>query len=95
VARELTKRHEEQVGPTVAAALAHFRGTAPQGEVTLVIGGAPEAPAPAWDEERLREELHALVAQGASRREAARRLAESSGHSRRALYALLHRDAAE
>ena len=32
VARELTKRHEEQVGPTVEAALAHFQQTRPQGE---------------------------------------------------------------
>ncbi len=41
VARELTKRHEEQVGPTVGAALEHFRRTPPQGECTLVLGGAP------------------------------------------------------
>ncbi|MFM7651318.1 MAG: 16S rRNA (cytidine(1402)-2'-O)-methyltransferase [Vulcanococcus sp.] len=40
VTRELTKRHEQQVGPTLAAALEHFRATAPQGEFTLVLGGA-------------------------------------------------------
>lgn len=89
VARELTKRHEQQVGPTVAAALAHFRQTPPLGECTLVVGGAPQAP-PAWDAPALSEELNQLVAEGLSRREAARQLAERSGHSRRALYALLH-----
>ena len=89
VARELTKRHEQQVGPTVAAALHHFRGTPPQGECTVVLGGAPRQ-APSWDSAGLRQELEALVAGGLSRREAARNLAESSGHSRRALYALLH-----
>nr|WP_199297073.1 16S rRNA (cytidine(1402)-2'-O)-methyltransferase [Synechococcus sp. FACHB-909] len=92
VARELTKRHEEQVGPTVAAALAHFQRTPPQGECTLVLGGAPPAAAPVWDEADLRRALGELVAGGLSNREAARTLAERSGHSRRDLYALLHRE---
>jgi 16S rRNA (cytidine1402-2'-O)-methyltransferase len=92
VARELTKRHEEQVGPSVAAALAHFRRIPPQGECTLVLGGAPPAAAPVWDEVALRRALDELVAGGLSNREAARSLAERSGHSRRDLYALLHRE---
>ncbi|MCP9835582.1 16S rRNA (cytidine(1402)-2'-O)-methyltransferase [Cyanobium sp. Aljojuca 7A6] len=92
VARELTKRHEEQVGPSVAAALEHFRRTPPQGECTLVLGGAPPAAAPVWDETALRRALDELVAGGLSNREAARSLAERSGHSRRDLYALLHRE---
>lgn len=91
VARELTKRHEEQVGPTVAAALEHFRRTPPQGECTLVLGGAPAAAPAAWDEAALLQELEALVAGGLSGRDAARNLADRSGHSRRDLYALLHR----
>jgi 16S rRNA (cytidine1402-2'-O)-methyltransferase len=91
VARELTKRHEQQVGPTVGAALEHFRATPPQGECTLVLGGAPAAPeTAAWDEGQLRGELQGLVASGLSSKDAARQLAERSGHSKRALYALLH-----
>lgn len=92
VARELTKRHEQQVGPTVAAALAHFQRVPPQGECTLVLGGAAPAAAPVWEEDRLRQELAALVAGGLSRSEAARQVALQSGHSRRELYALLHSD---
>ena len=90
VARELTKRHEQQVGPTVRAALEHFHRVPPQGECTLVLGGAAPAQPPAWDGEALRAELKQLVAGGLSSRDAARELAERSGHSRRALYALLH-----
>ncbi|MFM7675782.1 MAG: 16S rRNA (cytidine(1402)-2'-O)-methyltransferase [Synechococcus sp.] len=91
VARELTKRHEQQVGPSVAAALAHFRQVPPQGECTLVLGGAaPEAPHP-WTEEELQQELQELVRAGRSRKEAARELAERTGWSRRELYGLLHR----
>lgn len=90
VARELTKCHEEQVGPTVGRALAHFRATPPLGECTLVLGGAPAAP-PEWVETELQEALAALMAEGHSAREASRLLAERTGHRRRDLYALLHR----
>jgi 16S rRNA (cytidine1402-2'-O)-methyltransferase len=95
VARELTKRHEEQVGPDVAAALAHFRATPPQGECTLVVAGAPPPPPPQWNEALLRAELERLVAGGMSHRDAARDLAARSGQDRRALYALLHRERAD
>jgi 16S rRNA (cytidine1402-2'-O)-methyltransferase len=94
VARELTKRHEEQVGPTVAAALAHFLATQPLGECTLVLGGAtPVAGPEPWDGTLLRAELEQLVAAGHSAKEASRLLAERTGHPRRDLYALLHQAA--
>lgn len=50
---------------------------------------------PCWDPTQLRAELGRLLEQGLSRREAARHLAEHSGHSRRELYALLHEDAGD
>ena len=90
VARELTKKHEEQIGPTVRAALAHFQAKPPMGECTLVLGGAPPQAQQPWDPQALRQSLEDLVAQGMSSREAAKTLAESSGHSKRELYALLH-----
>jgi 16S rRNA (cytidine1402-2'-O)-methyltransferase len=96
VARELTKRHEQQVGPTVAAALAHFLATPPLGECTLVLGGAaPVAVAEPWDGTLLRAELEQLVAAGHSAKEASRLLAQRTGHPRRDLYALLHEKAGE
>ena len=95
VTRELTKRHEQQVGPTLTAALAHFRSHAPQGEFTLVIGGATTGKgtgssdaAPSQDS--LRAALEALIAGGLSRSDAARQLAQQSGIPRRELYALVH-----
>ena len=92
VTRELTKRHEQQVGPCLSAALAHFRATPPQGEFTLVLGGAAaEAiPAVASDADSLRTSLAELIASGLSRSEAARQLAQQTGLSRRELYALGH-----
>lgn len=91
VARELTKCHEELVGPTVSGALSHFRANPPLGECTLVLGGAPVI-APVWVEEDLQEALAALIAAGHSAKEASRLLSEQTGHRRRDLYALLHRD---
>ena len=90
VARELTKRHEQQVGPTVSAALDHFRRIAPLGECTVVLGGAPESEIPRPDDASLRRELEQRVASGLSSSDAARQLALETGISRRELYALLH-----
>lgn len=92
VARELTKRHEQQVGPTIAAALEHFHTARPQGEFTLVLGGCPSSIPSEPDENELLERLQGLITAGASPRDAARQLALDSGISRRRLYSLLHQD---
>ncbi|WP_254932813.1 16S rRNA (cytidine(1402)-2'-O)-methyltransferase [Cyanobium sp. WAJ14-Wanaka] len=92
VARELTKKHEEQVGPSVAVALAHFRAKAPLGECTLVLGGAPPAAAPSWDGVALLAEMEELVRGGLGSKEAARVVAERTGFSKRDLYGLLHQE---
>ncbi|WP_225322971.1 16S rRNA (cytidine(1402)-2'-O)-methyltransferase [Synechococcus sp. RSCCF101] len=89
VSRELTKRHEEQVGPTLSAALQHFRNHPPLGEFTLVVGGAMPA-AESWSDDRLLQALNAAMAGGASPSQAAREVARSSGQPRRHLYSLLH-----
>ena len=92
MARELTKRHEQQVGPTIAAALDHFQTLRPQGEFTLVLGGCPSSIPSEPDENELLERLQGMITAGASPRDAARQLALESGVSRRRLYSLLHQD---
>lgn len=93
VARELTKRHEEQIGPSVTAALEHFRRRTAQGECTLVVGGADRPEPRQWQEEELRQELKILIEeQDLGSREAARILAERTGLPKRSLYDLIHRD---
>ena len=93
VARELTKRHEQQVGPTVAAALQHFNAHKPQGEFTLVLGGAPATTSEEHDDSYWRDALQQLIDSGISANAAAKQLAASSGRSKRELYALLHTEA--
>ncbi|HBP53847.1 MAG TPA: 16S rRNA (cytidine(1402)-2'-O)-methyltransferase [Synechococcus sp. UBA8638] len=90
VARELTKRHEEFVGPTTAMALDHFRERAPRGECCVVVGGCPEPETLPWDGDALATRLQELIRRdGLSPSQAARILAQRSGHSRQRLYALL------
>jgi 16S rRNA (cytidine1402-2'-O)-methyltransferase len=90
VTRELTKRHEQQIGPSVGAALEHFRRVPPRGEFTLVLGGATPEQAPLRSDADLTVELRQKVASGLSASDAARQLAAETGLSRRSLYALLH-----
>ena len=90
VARELTKRHEQQVGPTVGAALMHFQVHSPQGECTVVLGGAVPLEIEALSDTECCEQLLALTAQGMSAKEAAKILSSRIGRPKRELYALLH-----
>lgn len=83
VVRELTKMHQEVVRGRLSELTARIRGEV-KGEVTVVLEGAPE-PAPA-DLGALVEKVRALMAEGASRKEASARVAEESGVSRRTLY---------
>lgn len=88
VARELTKIHEEFVRGTASTVLTHFRENEPRGEITLLVGGAPDQPAERWDDERVRDALREHLAEGMSRRDAARLVAQQSGRDRRAVYDL-------
>jgi len=95
VARELTKRHEQQVGPTVSAAVEHFQQHRPQGEFTLVLGGCPPTPELELDDATLLDRLNEAMATGTSASSAARQLALETGIPRRRLYNLIHRKGAD
>lgn len=90
VARELTKRHEQQVGPTVGMARNHFQEHTPQGECTVVLGGAVPVEIEALTDKQCCEQLLALTAEGMSAKDAAKLLSSKIGRSKRELYALLH-----
>ena len=90
IARELTKRHEEQIGPDIATALRHFSSQRPQGEFTVVLGGAPADAIEAPTEQDLRKHLQKRLDAGYSARDAAKDLAKETGLSKRELYGLIH-----
>jgi 16S rRNA (cytidine1402-2'-O)-methyltransferase len=87
LARELTKLHEELWRGTIATAIQHYTTHEPQGEYTLVVAGAQRI-APVLSEAALIAELEVLLAQGLSRSEASRHLAEQTALPRRQIYQL-------
>jgi 16S rRNA (cytidine1402-2'-O)-methyltransferase len=90
VIRELTKAHQEVVRGDLAELAQRYRREEPRGEVVLVVGGAAAAPAP--DTAALASEVERLRAGGLSRRDAAARVAEATGVSRREVYEASLRD---
>jgi 16S rRNA (cytidine1402-2'-O)-methyltransferase len=84
VCRELTKRFEEVVRGPAREVAERFR-EAPKGEVTLVIGPAPDGGAGA-DEEASFAAVAELVAAGIPRRRAAELVAKLTGVRRNRLY---------
>jgi len=84
--RELTKVHEEIWRGTLAAACAHFAETAPRGEFTLIVEGAPPPQEERWPPERLRAEIERARGQGEPPARLAQRLAALSGWPRREIY---------
>jgi 16S rRNA (cytidine1402-2'-O)-methyltransferase len=87
LARELTKLHEEFWRGTIEEAIAHYTQQEPKGEFTLVVAGAQLA-MPVLSEEALKAELIQIMAQGVSRSQATRQLAELTKLPRRQLYQL-------
>jgi 16S rRNA (cytidine1402-2'-O)-methyltransferase len=88
IARELTKLHEEFWRGSLEDAIACFSDRAPKGEFTLVLAGASEPTTPIWTDEKLLSELQSLVAEGVSRSDASRQLAELTNLPRRQIYQL-------
>ena len=84
VARELTKLYEEVLRGSLFELATRADREGIRGEVTVVVGGAPEASAPATAE--VVAEVDALVAAGTSRKDAVATVAGAHGLSRRAVY---------
>jgi 16S rRNA (cytidine1402-2'-O)-methyltransferase len=87
LARELTKLHEEFWRGTIKEAIAHYTQLEPKGEFTLVVAGE-QLGVPVLSEDALKEELYQIMAQGISRSQAARQLAQLTKLPRRQLYQL-------
>ncbi len=82
VTREMTKLHEEVWVGTLGEAVEQWSGET-KGELTLVLEGSPMAPVTA---EAAIAEARSLVDAGTSPSDAARRVAQDSGVSRRVIY---------
>lgn len=84
VARELTKLHEQVLRGTLTEVRERLAEQGERGEFTLVVAGAPEAPAAA--EVDVVAEVAGLIETGASTRDAVDQVARATGRPRRAVY---------
>lgn len=86
VAREMTKMFEEFFRGSASEAHAYFSAENPRGEVTLIIGGAPDAGK--WTRERVQEALQQRIDAGDSLSMAAKSVASRSGWKKSVVYDL-------
>ncbi|MGH7535749.1 MAG: 16S rRNA (cytidine(1402)-2'-O)-methyltransferase, partial [Gemmatimonadales bacterium] len=89
VARELTKLHEELRGGTLAELARYYSEVPPRGELTVVLEGAGKPALPPDRTEEALAQATALLAEGLTRREVARRIAETLGMARNDAYRLV------
>ncbi|MFB8789059.1 MAG: 16S rRNA (cytidine(1402)-2'-O)-methyltransferase [Potamolinea sp.] len=87
MARELTKLYEEFWRGSITEAIAHYSQQEPKGEFTLVVAGAG-IEVPVLSEAELKVELLQIMAQGVSRSQASRQLAQLTKINRQKLYKL-------
>ena len=88
VCRELTKLHEQTLRCTLSGAIRHFTEVPPKGEFVLVLSGAPEQTAPAVTEDEALARVRTLQDEGMSCKAACKQVAQETGFSKNALYAL-------
>ncbi len=84
VARELTKMHQEVLRGRLSELEALLSEGEVRGEIVVVVEGA--RPSEIRDLDELGDRVEALTAEGLPRREAAARVAQESGASKRELY---------
>ena len=89
VARELTKVHEQQIGPDINSALKYFKENNPKGEFTLILGGKMVQNVKV-NYKQLMSEVNRLIENGESASNATKEIAKKEGVSKRYLYELLH-----
>lgn len=85
LARELTKRYEEFWRGSIAEALLHYESVVPKGEFTVAIAPTPQTQTPLTEAEIITT-LKDLIAQGVSRSDASRQIAQRTTLSKRDIY---------
>ncbi|MDO3701327.1 16S rRNA (cytidine(1402)-2'-O)-methyltransferase [Micromonospora sp. C28SCA-DRY-2] len=88
--RELTKTYEEVVRRPLGELARWAAEEEPRGEITLVVGGAPEVAAERPDDDTLRAAVAAREAAGLTRRDAITEVAAEFGLRRREVYTVVH-----
>ncbi|GGM25529.1 ribosomal RNA small subunit methyltransferase I [Micromonospora sonchi] len=88
--RELTKTYEEVLRRPLGELARWATESDPRGEITLVVAGAPAAPATRPDDDALRAAVAEREAAGLSRRDAITAVASALNLRRRDVYTVVH-----
>ena len=91
--RELTKKYEEVIRGRVSDLIAHFEAVEPKGEFVVVVSGAEDEPAAEYDTTAVEAVLD-MIAEGADKKEAIRKVAKDRNMPKRELYNALLDDRA-
>ncbi len=89
ISRELTKRYEESIGSTIKEAIEYFQNNKPRGEFTIVLGGNNKNTNPISESEAINK-LKVLINEGYKSNDAARKISDETGYSKKWLYSNLH-----
>jgi 16S rRNA (cytidine1402-2'-O)-methyltransferase len=92
VAREMTKLYEEYWRGPVSGAIAYFKSREPRGEFTLVIAGQRIADKERWTEDKLLRAIKKGLKTDRSAKEISAELAQTSGWSKKEVYALMNQN---
>ena len=88
VARELTKKHEQHIGPNINEAIEFFKKNQILGEFTITLKGIEKTNDSEFNELDLKKELHNLLDAGLSLSSASRYLAKEKNVKKSDIYKL-------
>ena len=86
ISREITKKHEEHIGPDINAAINYFESIDPKGEFTIVVEGINQKQNEEIDIIFIKEEVKKLVDAGLTFSAAAKYLAKRENFSKNIIY---------
>ena len=89
ISRELTKRYEESIGSTIEEVITHFQDNPPKGEFTIVLGGNSKNKIKISESEAINK-VKLLVKNGKSAKDAALKISQETGYSKKWLYSKIH-----
>lgn len=85
--REVTKVHEETIRATLGELRCYFDESPPKGEITLIVEGWKTDSRVRHDYSKWIANVEKLIAEGVSKKEAIKKVAQSEGVSKREVYA--------
>ncbi len=92
ISRELTKKFEENITTTLEKAIEIYKKEKPRGEFTIVLKGFEEKKDLEIKSDYLLSQANNLTSKGYSLSDAIKKISKETGHPKRLIYSLLHKN---